>query len=70
MEHTLAEDVERDAAWLEAVAVILDEGRMSGTYKYALLRALAEWSPANGRTITFDWLAERFLRYYWPLVLR
>ena len=51
---------------------VLTQGRMSNSYKPALLRALADYG-ASGRNelrVSWEWLAERFVIYYWPLAIR
>jgi hypothetical protein len=54
--------------YLQTVVRILDRGLKSNSYKFALLRALAD-AGQNLKTniIGFDWLGERFIEYYWPL---
>lgn len=50
---------------------ILAKGTKDNTYKFALARAILEYcskKPAGGDdscVITYDYLADRFLRYYW-----
>ena len=50
---------------------LLDEGDFSATYKFALLRALADLSvekpldPGGTLTISVREIAEKFIEYYW-----
>jgi len=57
---------------LDTVLRILDYGRKTNSYKFALLRAFAEvgHEGADGTSIGFERIARRFLKYYWPLTLR
>jgi hypothetical protein len=56
---------------LHSVVQILDRGLKTNSYKFALLRALADRGKLGprGNSIPLDWLAERFLTYYWPLTV-
>lgn len=57
--------------YLNSITQIIDHGLKTNSYKFALLRALADYGsqhPTSDR-ITFAWLAERFLAYYWPLTV-
>jgi hypothetical protein len=57
--------------FLRKLQRLLDEGDFAATYKFALLRALADLSvelgPDNngGRTLSVGQLAEKFIEYYW-----
>ena len=53
---------------LQTIVQILDRGLKSNSYKFALLRALAD-AGQNLKTniIGFDWLGERFIEYYWSV---
>jgi len=48
---------------------ILRRGKKDNTYKFALARALLEYCRDNrnigGRDIKYDYLADKFLKYYW-----
>jgi len=51
----------------------LERGQFSNSYKFALLRSLAAYGTKSGHgaeTIEVEWLAERFIEFYWPLALR
>jgi hypothetical protein len=60
-----------DPHWL-LINRVLTQGRMVNSYKPALLRALADYGSLNRKdlTVSFEWLAEQFVRYYWPLAIR
>lgn len=60
-----------DPYW-ELVNRVLVQGRMVNSYKPALLRALADYGSLNRKdlTVSCEWLAERFVCYYWPLAIR
>ena len=57
--------------FLRQLKCLLDEGDFSATYKFALLRALADLSVErieyadHGLTISVRDIAERFIEYYW-----
>ena len=60
-------------AYMTAVSQIVDRGRNTNSYKFALLRALAAFGkqPGSGAvTVSREWLAERFIEFYWPITLR
>jgi len=57
--------------YLTSILQILDYGLKTNSYKFALLRAMADYGeqgPADD-LITRRWLAQRFVEYYWPLTL-
>jgi hypothetical protein len=58
--------------YLHTIILILDRGLKSNSYKFALLRALGDAgeSDLSTDTIGFEWLARRFLTYYWSLTVR
>lgn len=59
--------------YLRTVNTILNRGSFTITYKFALLRALADWgkSPPNeNNTITLLWLSGKFIEYYWNLSMK
>jgi len=60
-----------ESYWL-LINRVLTKGRMSNSYKPALLRALADYGASNRNelTVSWGWLAEQFVRYYWPLAVR
>lgn len=43
----------------------------SNSYKFALLWALSDFGKQKPTidSINFEWLAERFIGYYWPLTV-
>jgi 5-methylcytosine-specific restriction endonuclease McrA len=57
--------------FLRRIQLLLDEGEFAATYKFALLRALADLSieqapAADGSLrVTMGQLADRFVEYYW-----
>jgi 5-methylcytosine-specific restriction endonuclease McrA len=57
--------------YLSTVLQVLDRGLKTNSYKFALLRALADHGTQDrpAGTVTFDWVAERFISYYWPLTV-
>jgi len=58
---------------LDTVSRIIRDGQNSNSYKFALLRALAEIASSDSRdrgTITTERLAECFVTYYWDLTLK
>jgi hypothetical protein len=57
--------------YLRTVVQILDRGLKTNSYKVALLRALGDYSEQDqvSEQISFEWLAERFMSYYWPLAV-
>jgi|TARA_Y100000294_G_C8555857_1_gene337165 5-methylcytosine-specific restriction endonuclease McrA len=59
--------------YIWTVNAILDRGSFTTTYKFALLRALADWgksTPRGNNTITLVELAEKFIQYYWNLSMK
>lgn len=55
---------------LRSVYQVLEHGRNTNSYKFALLRALADGGQAcrhAGGEVSLEWLAEKFVGYYWPL---
>ena len=57
--------------YLNSITQVIDHGLKTNSYKFALLRALADYGsqrPTSDR-ITFEWLADRFLAYYLPLTV-
>jgi hypothetical protein len=50
---------------------ILEYGLKTNSYKFALLRSLAEIAQetTQHRPIPYQSLAEKFLNYYWPLTI-
>jgi len=62
---------------VDQIEGILNRDRKVATYKFALFRALAEiatqeprvarWLPNGKVAVPIDRIAERWLRYYWPL---
>jgi hypothetical protein len=60
-------------SYMNTVTQIMDRGQFTNSYKFALLRSLAAFGrqPDSGETILeFEWLAEKFVEFYWPLTLR
>jgi hypothetical protein len=57
--------------YLRSALQILDRGLKTNSYKFALLRALADAGERGlaSNVIGFEWLAERFVSYYWPLTV-
>jgi diadenosine tetraphosphate (Ap4A) HIT family hydrolase len=58
--------------YMDVVSRILRRGSFSNSYKFALLRSLATFGEKEGsgyERISTDWLAERFVEFYWPLTL-
>lgn len=57
---------------LDSIVTILERGLNTNSYKFALLRALADYGrqKASSDLISFAWLADRFLSYYWPLTVQ
>jgi len=57
--------------YLKSILQILDYGLKTNSYKFALLRALADYGQegAADELVTRLWLAERFVEYYWALTL-
>lgn len=58
--------------YLHSIVQIVDRGLKSNSYKFALLRALSDFGKQKLKTdsIDFEWLAERFIGYYWPLTVK
>ena len=58
--------------YLQSIVRIVDRGLKSNSYKFALLRALSDFGKQklNTDSIGFEWLAERFIGYYWPLTVK
>ncbi len=62
-----------DAEMRQAFLSILTSGRKDGTYKFALARAILDYchetnvthSTSDYCSIPYEYLASRFLRYYW-----
>jgi hypothetical protein len=61
----------RDKRFLDVIVSILERGLSTNSYKFALLRALADYGrgDAESDVVCFSWLAERFLSYYRPLTV-
>lgn len=57
-------------SFLDSLVQIVEHGRNTNSYKFALFRALADWgsTSSSGSIISLSWVAERFLSYYWSLV--
>jgi hypothetical protein len=57
--------------FLNSVLQILDYGLKTNSYKFALLRALADYGEqgATEDLLARLWLAQKFVEYYWPLTL-
>ena len=57
--------------YLQTAVQILDRGLKTNSYKFALLRALADHGERNRAAdiVTFEWIAGRFLTYYWPITI-
>jgi len=57
--------------YLSSILQIVDYGLKTNSYKFALLRALADYGEqgASDDFVTHHWLAQRFVEYYWPLTL-
>ncbi|MEI8291408.1 MAG: methyltransferase domain-containing protein [Verrucomicrobiota bacterium] len=65
---------------LEKIARVINQDTKDATYKLALLRALSEigtknthlveWVGANEVAVPMKLIAEKWLRYYWPLFQR
>ena len=58
-------------AFLDSVLAILRHGLNTNSYKFALLRALAEYGRHGtaGDVVPLTTLAQSFIRYYWPLAV-
>jgi hypothetical protein len=56
---------------LKNIVRILEYGLNTNSYKFALLRSLAEIAQETTqyRPIPYQSLAEKFLNYYWPLTI-
>jgi hypothetical protein len=65
-------NVQNQPDYLQTLILILDRGQKSNSYKFALLRALGDVVESNQETdsISQEWLAKRFLKYYWPLTVQ
>ena len=61
-----------DQTFFGTVRDVLALGLNTNSYKFALLRALTHWGKAGHRDdlVPREWLAERFLEFYWPLANR
>ena len=60
-------------AYMDAVTSILQRGQFSNSYKFALLRSLAAFGAKQGsgaETVEHEWLADKFIEFYWPLTVR
>ena len=60
------------ASYMKDVARIMIRGSFSNSYKFALLRSLADFGSSPGRggqILPIDKLAYKFIEYYWPLSL-
>lgn len=57
--------------FFRTVSAVLNRGKMSNSYKPALLRSLAAYGQEAciSKEITWGWLAEKFLEFYWPLAV-
>ncbi len=61
------------ASYLSSIARIMDRGRNTNSYKFALLRALVAEVKSPGDeplTINKSQLAHQFILLFWPLTLR
>jgi 5-methylcytosine-specific restriction endonuclease McrA len=55
---------------LHTVVRVLDRGLNTSSYKFALLRALADIAVESASdTVAYTTLAESFITYYWPLTV-
>ena len=65
---------EAQIAFLSNLQRLLAEGQFVATYKFALLLAIADlalkWGEDDGRSVLLhlDWIAEKFVFYYWGQV--
>jgi hypothetical protein len=57
--------------YFTSIIQIIDHGLKTNSYKFALLRALADYGSGQPTSdhITFASLGDRFLAYYWPLTV-
>jgi hypothetical protein len=57
--------------YLKNVVRILDHGLKTNSYKFALLRSLADIArqTEDQQPLAYELLAEKFLSYYWPLTV-
>ncbi len=59
--------------YMNTVAQVMDRGLNNNSYKFALLRSLAAFGQQRGHGdefIPYEWLAGKFIEFYWPLTLR
>ncbi len=58
--------------YLNSILQVLDYGLTTNPYKFALPRALADYGEegAADDLVSRQWLAGKFIEYYWPLALR
>ena len=62
-----------DQGQLNTIVRILDRGQFNNSYKFALLRSLAAFgrdSNSGNVVIKTEWLAGKFIEFFWPLTLR
>lgn len=67
------EITELSGSLLSTVTQIMDRGQNTNSYKFALLRSLAAFGIQHGNgeeVISREWLAERFIEFYWPITVR
>ena len=60
-------------AYMDTVTSILKRGQFANSYKFALLRSLAAFGAEQGsgyETVEHEWLAGKFIEFYWPLTVR
>ena len=63
---------EAQVAFLQKLQRVYEEGEFTATYKFALLMSLAELAVERGKdssaalTLRLDWVAEKFIEFYWP----
>ena len=58
--------------YFQLINRVLTEGKMSNSYKPALLRSMANYGSSGNTDLCVSWssLAEQFVRYYWPLAVK
>ncbi len=59
--------------FLESVSLILEKGKNTTSYKFALLRSLIDYGktyPNQPLKISYDWLAEQFISYFWDMTIK
>ena len=66
-------DIEGQPFYEAIRQLILEKGKNTTSYKFALLRSLIDYGktyPNQPLKISYDWLAEQFISYFWDMTIK